>query len=191
MDDDRQEKLQQRLIGKLKELFQLDQPDLDFGFYRIMHAKAGQVTAFLETDLPAIIREAFADGDSDDQEVLLKKARDTAIGALGQEAIGTDGKLNEAFKGTPAGKTYLEALEKTRRAKDRGNAEADVYDHLYRFFERYYDGGDFMSLRYYARETTDRAASYAIPYSGEEVKLHWANADQYYTRYRHKLRIFM
>lgn len=34
------ETLRQRLITKLKELFQLDQPDLDFGFYRIMHAKA-------------------------------------------------------------------------------------------------------------------------------------------------------
>ena len=28
----------QQLISKLKELFQLDQPDLDFGLYRIMHA---------------------------------------------------------------------------------------------------------------------------------------------------------
>jgi hypothetical protein len=34
------EKQRERLISLLKELFQLDQPDLDFGFYRIMHAKA-------------------------------------------------------------------------------------------------------------------------------------------------------
>ena len=32
------EKQRERLISLLKELFQLDQPDLDFGFYRIMHA---------------------------------------------------------------------------------------------------------------------------------------------------------
>ena len=37
-----------RLVGLLKELFQLNQPDLDFGFYRIMHAKSAQVTDFLE-----------------------------------------------------------------------------------------------------------------------------------------------
>jgi len=36
------EQLRGRLIDKLKELFQLDQPDLDFGFYRIMHARAEQ-----------------------------------------------------------------------------------------------------------------------------------------------------
>ena len=34
------QKLRNRLLRKLSELFQLNQPDLDFGFYRIMHAKA-------------------------------------------------------------------------------------------------------------------------------------------------------
>lgn len=34
----------QKFIGLLKELFQLDQPDLDFGLYRIMHAKSDEVT---------------------------------------------------------------------------------------------------------------------------------------------------
>ena len=57
------EKQRERLISLLKELFQLDQPDLDFGFYRIMHAKAGQVTKFLEEDLLGIIREAFGEAD--------------------------------------------------------------------------------------------------------------------------------
>ena len=31
----------EKLKTLLKELFQLDQPDLDFGLYRIMHAKSG------------------------------------------------------------------------------------------------------------------------------------------------------
>lgn len=42
--------LRQRLIDKLQELFQLNQPDLDFGFYKIMHAKAEQVTKFIDQD---------------------------------------------------------------------------------------------------------------------------------------------
>ncbi|MBU3945027.1 MAG: hypothetical protein KKB91_11250 [Proteobacteria bacterium] len=33
------EQLRSRLLKKLSELFQLDQPDLDFGFYRIMRPK--------------------------------------------------------------------------------------------------------------------------------------------------------
>ena len=48
-----------RLVGLLKELFQLDQPDLDFGLYRIMHAKSAEVTQFLDKDLLPQVREAF------------------------------------------------------------------------------------------------------------------------------------
>jgi len=54
--------------------------------------------------------------------------------------------------------------------------ENEVYDHLYSFFSRYYDEGDFISLRRY------KEGVYAIPYEGEEVKLHWANHDQYYIK---------
>ena len=60
-----------------------------------------------------------------------------------------------------------------------GNAadmEGEVFSHLVTFFSRYYDGGDFLSKRRYKDNT------YAIPYNGEEVKLHWANSDQYYIK---------
>ena len=32
----------EKLKTLLKDLFQLDQPDLDFGLYRVMHAKSGE-----------------------------------------------------------------------------------------------------------------------------------------------------
>ena len=51
--------------------------------------------------------------------------------------------------------------------------ETDVYSKLYNFFSRYYDEGDFISKRRY------KEGIYAIPYEGEEVKLYWANHDQY------------
>lgn len=79
------QQLRERLLKKLSELFQLDQPDLDFGFYRIMHTKAQEVQDFIGTDLLKIVADAFG-----------------------------------------------------------------------------------------------KVAPFAVPYNGEEVKLHWANADQYY-----------
>jgi len=54
--------------------------------------------------------------------------------------------------------------------------ENEVFSHLFNFFRRYYSEGDFISLRRY------KEGVYAIPYEGEEVKLHWANADQYYIK---------
>ena len=55
-------------------------------------------------------------------------------------------------------------------------AESDVFSHLYNFFRRYYSDGDFISQRRY------KEGVYAIPYEGEEVKLYWANYDQYYIK---------
>jgi len=49
----------EKLRTLLKELFQLDQPDLDFGLYRIMHAKSAEVTQFLDKDLLPQVKQAF------------------------------------------------------------------------------------------------------------------------------------
>lgn len=165
------QQLRSRLIKKLKELFQLDQPDLDFGFYRVMHAKAEQVETFLDKDLLKIVTDAF--GQMDD-------SRKAELKAAYEQAIETAKEFGAADpQETPAAKKAKAALD---AAKDTVNAEGDIYDHLYRFFERYYDNGDFLSKRYYTRETSAKAAPFAVPYNGEEVKLHWANADQYYIK---------
>ena len=63
LDMTRTDKQRKRLIGLLEELFQLDQPDLDFGFYKIMHAKAQTVSNFVQKDLLEIIKSAFGEAD--------------------------------------------------------------------------------------------------------------------------------
>ena len=108
-----------QLIAKLQEIFQINQPDLDFGIYRILNSRQMQINEFLQKTLP--------------------------------------NKINVAFNGN----------------FEQAN---NVYNHLYTFFSRYYDQGDFISQRRYKGDT------YAIPYAGEEVMLHWANKDQYYTK---------
>lgn len=164
--------LRKRLMGKLKELFQLDQPDLDFGFYRIMHAKAEQVERFIDNDLLQIVAEAFGQVD---------EARTSELQAA-YEAVVREAR--EEYEHPEPEKTpkALRAKAALDVARDTASIESEIYDHLYRFFERYYDNGDFISRRYYARETSGKAAPFAIPYNGEEVKLHWANADQYYIK---------
>jgi adenine-specific DNA-methyltransferase len=165
------EQLRSKLIHKLKELFQLNQPDLDFGFYRIMHAKSEQVSSFIENDLLHVIQDTFGQADETKKDKL-KQELDNAI----QTAIDFGAPDPET---TPK---VMEARARYEAIKDSASSEAEIYDHLYRFFERYYDDGDFISRRYYTRETPGKAAPFAVPYNGEEVKLHWANADQYYIK---------
>ncbi len=165
------EQLRSRLLKKLSELFQLDQPDLDFGFYRIMHAKAQEVQEFISRDLLKIVADAFGAIDENRKAELKAKIEQEILAAKDYGVADPENspKVKEA-------KAAYAAI------KDTASAEADVYDHLYRFFERYYDDGDFISRRYYTRETAGKAAPFAVPYNGEEVKLHWANADQYYIK---------
>lgn len=108
-----------QLLTKLQDIFQINQPDLDFGIYRILNSRQNEIHHFLNNTLPNKIKTAF------------------------------NGNFEQ---------------------------ETSVYNHLYTFFSRYYDQGDFISQRRYKGDT------YAIPYAGEEVMLHWANKDQYYTK---------
>lgn len=160
-----------RLVTLLKELFQLNQPDLDFGLYRIMHAKSAEVSQFLDKDLLPQVKEAFAlykTADKAEIEKELAKAIEQAQG------LGVDPETTQKVKDL---RTRLAS-----EAVDVGQLESEVYDHLFSFFRRYYSEGDFLAKRVY------KPGVYAIPYEGEEVKLHWANADQYYIKTSEYLR---
>ncbi len=157
-----------KLRQKLRELFQLDRGDLDFGLYRVMALKSAEVGDFLDNDLLPQVTEALGDiakSDLSGLQTQLDKIRSN-LKEAGVKNIEEAGKVIE-----------LNALIKA--AGQNKQTEADTYNHLYNFFSRYYDEGDFMSLRRYKGEGKE---AYSIPYSGEEVKLHWANSDQYYIK---------
>ncbi|MBW1794861.1 MAG: site-specific DNA-methyltransferase [Deltaproteobacteria bacterium] len=154
-----------KLKSKLAELFQLDQADLDFGIYRIMNAKRGEITHFLEQDLLPQVKQAFKEYKPSDKAEIQKEL-DKVI--EGVKAAGMDPEQSPKVKELRA--------RLNEDAVDLTALENEVYSRLYDFFSRYYDGGDFISLRRYKKDV------YAIPYEGEEVKLHWANADQYYIK---------
>lgn len=155
----------ERLKLLLLELFQLDKPDLDFGIYRIMHARAAEVTKFLDEDLLPQVKEALAGYEAGNREQI--QAELDAMTA-GLEAAGVD----------PASSPKVRELKAALRAAgDVDAVEGEVYDLIARFFKRYYSEGDFISQRRYRDDNT-----YSIPYSGEEVLLHWANKDQYYIK---------
>src|ERR1700693_3911837 len=57
---------QTKLKNLLRELFQLDSADLDFGIYRIMNTKRSEIERFLDNDLLPQIKEAFLQYESSD-----------------------------------------------------------------------------------------------------------------------------
>jgi adenine-specific DNA-methyltransferase len=171
---------QQKFQQLLRELFQFDCADLDFGIYRIMNYKRAVIERFITDDLPRAVSEELATGALANQAQAardLEAARKKVLDALGKDALDAEGKLLETYSNTPVGKEYLSAQEQATSAKGREALEASVYNHLYSFFNRYWQDGDFISKRRYSKKER-----YAIPYNGEEVYLYWANHDQYYVK---------
>ena len=158
-----------RLRTVLREMFQLDRGDLDFGLYRIMNLKSAEIVSFIDNDLLPQVKEKLQLTSAAERNRLveeLERARESAT------ALGMDPATNPP-------PTIVDLNRRLAEMQKDAAAEADVYNHLANFFARYYDEGDFVSQRRYS---SGGRSAYLIPYDGEEVKLHWANADQYYIK---------
>lgn len=157
----------EKLKLKLRELFELDKADLDFGIYRIIRQRHTEITEFLDKHLEKTVREVL-----------------TSHGQLQQAGIEEDLRKAEAAA-QAAGITpeqsprVMELREKYGKGTDLNATADEVYSHLLTFFSRYYQEGDFLGLH---RSTVHGREKYMIPYNGEEVKLVWANMDQYYIK---------
>ena len=160
-----------RFISLLKQIFELDKSDLDFGIYRVMNLRKTQIEEFLTQRLPQMVQETlvpFAQGSK--EEI---RAQMTQI----EESVAAMGMTVDVLPDTaPMKQKYVQLKKQLAEGADLSALETDVYSALYSFFNRYYEDGDFISKRRY------KEGVYAIPYEGEEVKLYWANQDQYYIK---------
>jgi adenine-specific DNA-methyltransferase len=164
----------------VRELFQFDCADLDFGIYRIMNHKRAVIDRFIAEDLPRLITEELERGalaEQSEAQEALAAARQKVLDALGEDAVDAAENLAEKYCETKAGKEYVQAQAKAAGSRSHEALEAAVYNYLFAFFSRYWQDGDFISKRRYSKKER-----YAIPYNGEEVYLYWANHDQYYIK---------
>jgi adenine-specific DNA-methyltransferase len=155
----------QELVAKLREIFQIDRPELDFGIYRILNARAGEINDYLQNRLAEKVQAALSAGSAASAQQLQAELQEAEKNA---QALGV----------SPDAVPKVQELRAKLKEATAGSSEHEnaVFSHLLAFFSRYYEQGDFISQRRYKGDT------YAIPYAGEEVMLHWANKDQYYTK---------
>lgn len=153
-----------KLQAVLREIFEIDKADLDFGIYRIMNQKRDSVNKFIQVQLPKEINEILSQTQSKDSVQLKQEL----------EELGKN--LDSAGVARESSPKYIELQKTLEASANLTELEQEVFSHLTNFFKRYYNEGDFISQRRYKKGV------YAIPYEGEEVKLHWANADQYYIK---------
>ena len=171
----------QKFQELLKELFQFETSDLDFGIYRILNYKRDQIKKFIQEDLVNKVETAFAkhkDERLTNINIRFEEAKEKIIQSLGKEAFTPTSGLKEQFKDTPLGRDYLAIKAQKDEAQTIDEIKLQVFNDLYSFFSRFYEEGDFVPQYRYSI----KGHKYAIPYNGEEVKLYWANKEQYYTK---------
>ena len=145
-----------------------------------MNRKRDVIEKFIEKDLIASVDTEFGKISAITKESAKKEFDElkTAIDkTLGSSALLPSGDFNPQFVNTPIGadlaKQYKKRTAAYATASVSDEHKAEVFNHIFQFFSRYYDNGDFMSMRRYSARQ-----KFAIPYNGEEVMLHWANKDQ-------------
>ena len=181
-----------RLQALLRELFQYDYADLDFGIYRLLRLKRGEVEAFLTEQLPRRVDEVFKGAAGEVHAQLERELAELAARVrqeIDADALTPTGEIGADYRQQRAKATreLIAAYEAKRKQVQEiqvsEDQKAEVFNHLWAFFSRYYEEGDFIPKRRYgARET------YAVPYKGEEVFFHWANRDQHYVKTAEALR---
>lgn len=168
-----------KLRKLLKELFQFENEDLDFGIYRIMNYKKEQIEEFIDKDLVEEIGKQLNLLAEGARQALRKEVEDLKgkiREAFGDDAF-KDGELKDSFKTTPLGKKYEEKRQEIGRVRVSEYQESAVYNYIHSFFSRYYHDGDFLCTRRFGKKSR-----YVVPYSGEETLLYWVNSDQYYVK---------
>jgi adenine-specific DNA-methyltransferase len=171
----------QKFQELLKGLFQFETSDLEFGIYRILNYKRDQIRKFIEQDLVNKVESAFANHKDERLTNITQKfdeVKEKIVQSLGKEAFTPTSELKEQFKDTPLGRDYLSIKAQKDEAKTIDEIKLQVFNDLYSFFSRFYEEGDFIPQYRYSI----KGHKYAIPYNGEEVKLYWANNEQYYTK---------
>jgi adenine-specific DNA-methyltransferase len=171
--------VKKKLTSLLKELFQFDTQDLDFGIYRIMNLKRKEIERFIEEELFEAAEAEFrklAGISATNLQKEIERLKAEIIRDFGEGTIDDQGEVRKN-EDAPKVREYIKKKDEVQNVQVTQEQINDVFNCVYEFFSRYYEKGDFLSKRRFGGKE-----KYYVPYNGEEVVLHWANRDQYYIK---------
>jgi adenine-specific DNA-methyltransferase len=173
----------EQLQELLRDLFQFDAADLDFGVYRILNQRRDRIEQFIEEDLLDAVDESLeslADAKRAEIEEELEEKAAELRQDWDDDIFNPDGSLKDQYAnlGQKDLEEYQHLWETREDVVVAEETEARIFNDLYRFFSRYYEDGDFHTKR----RISSKDSKYYVPYNGEETYFHWANNDQYYVK---------
>ncbi|MCX8095897.1 MAG: site-specific DNA-methyltransferase, partial [Spirochaetes bacterium] len=137
----------QKFQDLLKNLFQFDSSDLDFGIYRILNYKREQIKKFIDEELVNKVENAFAKHKDERLKKIdqrFEKVKEKVIQSLGKAAFTSSGDIKDEFKNTPIAQEFLTIKAQKEEVDRIDEIKSQVFNDLYNFFSRYYEEGDFI-----------------------------------------------
>lgn len=188
---------QTQFVELMADLFQLDEAQaLDFGIYRVIRYRNNAVRTFLGEvqsqgddkklvggELQRILDTTFASKDAEQSAQIEDRLRELEAD-LGLSRHLTDVQreeaLTDAYKRPKlrADVDEYRSLQQQRDAARHGDDDRlEVLNRLHQFFDRHYQGGDFIVQRRYGREGQRYIRS-----TGQDTEFRWATEDMYYIK---------
>ena len=187
----------------LKEMFQFNDHDLDFGIFKIIRLKKQFIENFIDGEGPNSLRHTVLSALSSVHNVQAETAKNwveafsARFGAVGSDLWKqvleqpANEQILQQFRSLISMPltsvqdwereqaalhltTYLDSLKVSPE-----QLEVRVYNHLLNFFELYYQNGDFG---YNSRAASAFKVPYEADYDGSDTMFHWKHKDSYYIK---------
>ena len=184
----------------LREMFQFDHNELDFGLFKVLRLKRSYIEQFISgtgaQDLKRIVEQelsAIRGADDADERQWLANRCDH-LGPKPRKAWANlhenlqAPQLHQALRHAVEQAEEEDALQNTLDRLDRwlqsqqhstGHLEAQLYNYLLNFFELYYQNGDFG---YNSRASAAFRVPYEADYDGADTLFHYKHKDCYYIK---------
>lgn len=181
----------QNLKYFLKEMFQFNENDLDFGIYKIYNLKRKHIEGFIDGDgdndlnptIEKILKEVNLENQKTDSIELFNFLKN-----LNQENLLKEPEQNfkqlELFIGTEQDETKKVKLVETLTNLSKSGGLTDdlkdkIYNHILGFFQMYYSNGDFG---YNDRSRDVYKVPYEADYDGTDTMFHWKHKGSLYIK---------
>lgn len=185
----------------LKDMFQFEDHDLDFGIYRIIRLKRQFIQSFIDGDGENSLRVTVTRALSGVQNTQGEAAQNW-LGAFAAQFGDMGRPLWQALSENPGDTAALTRFKSLfsmplvsddqreqvelqlkifleTRQLSAEQLEVKVYNQLLNFFELYYQNGDFG---YNTRAASAFKVPYEADYDGSDTLFHWKHKDSYYIK---------
>ena len=174
-----------KLQERLKEMFQFQNNDLNFGIFKIFKLKQVEIEKFINNKLEEIVEEWLKNiSNNEEKESLLEIElflKGFQKSDLLQDIDWNYSKIISLIENFWNGET--EKLKEILKSQRAGNIEWDlenkIYNYILNYFDLYYSNWDFG---YNTRSLDSYKVEYDEDYNGSDVMFHWKHKWSYYIK---------